>query len=60
MARLTEAERQTLDEQIPLIFSRGLAGLWFENMNFEGFDPSFVAHVREIMSKSKSEARRGE
>ncbi len=30
------------------------------DMNFETFDPKFVAHVKEIMSKSKSEARRDE
>ncbi len=60
LSRLTDAERHTLDNQIPALFSRGLAGLWFENMNFESFDPSFVAHVKEIMSKSKSESRRGE
>ncbi len=60
LSRLTDAERHTLDKQISLIFSRGLAGLWFENMNFETFDPSFVAHVKEILSKSRSEARRGD
>ena len=57
-SRLTEAERHTLDKQIPTMFSRGLAGLWYENMNFEGFDPSFIAHVQKIISKSKSDARR--
>jgi hypothetical protein len=60
LSRLTDAERDTLDSQIPLLFSSGLARLWFENMDFGGFDPSFVAHVEEIMSHSKSAAPRGE
>ncbi len=60
LSRLTDAERHTLDKQIPLLFSRGLARLWFENMNFESFDPLFVAHVVEILAKSKSDARLGE
>ena len=53
LSRLTDAERQTLDRQIPLLLSHGLAGLWFENMNRETFDPSFVAHVGEILLKSR-------
>ncbi len=55
LSRLTDAERNTLDRQIPIIFSRGLARIWFENMNFMAFDPSFVAHVKEVMAKSRSE-----
>ncbi len=56
LSRLTDAERQTLDNQIARVLSRGLARLWFENMPLETFDPAFVAHVEEILSKSKSEA----
>ncbi len=60
LSRLTDTERRTLDKQIPLIFSRGLAGLWYENMNLETFDPSYVAHVEKILSQSRSAAGRGE
>ena len=59
LSRLTDEERDTLDRQIPLMFSSGLAGLWFENMGFGGFDPSFVAHVQRIMSNSRSAPAQG-
>jgi hypothetical protein len=56
LSRLTDAERQTLDSQIETVLSGGLARLWFENMPRETFDASFVAHVVEILSNSKSGA----
>ena len=53
-SRLTEAERRTLDNQIPQLFSGGMARLWFGNIPRTSFDPAFVAHVEEILSNSES------
>jgi hypothetical protein len=60
LSRLTETERRTLDRQLALLLSRGLARLWFEHIPRETFDPGFVAHVEEILSNSESAAERGE
>ena len=62
LSRLTETERRTLDRQIALIFSGGLPRLWFENIPSmkKSFDPTFVAHVEEILSNSESVDERGE
>ncbi len=57
-ARMKENNRALLGENPTAAIEKSIREP--ENMNFESFDPSFVAHVKEIMSKSESESRRGD
>jgi hypothetical protein len=56
MSRLTDTERHTLDNQLVVTISSGLARLCFETVKGSGtFDPAFVAHVEEILSNFESD-----
>jgi hypothetical protein len=56
MSRLTDTEWHTLDNQIAVMISSGLARLCFETVKSSGtFDPAFIAHVEGILSNSESD-----